>query len=85
MMQGKCPYCGGDMDRSPKHFMLSKKQEVIFEAVVESKGEGVPCKKIMSILYPGKSEITLRTTINALNKKIKPMKLKIKNSYVILV
>lgn len=71
----RCPYCGSAMDRDINSYPLSIKQAKVFKAVLENGQAGISVQDLLRTIFKGRSDITIRTSIHNLNKKIAPMRL----------
>jgi hypothetical protein len=72
-MSVKCPYCGGPMQNLEADYNLTTRQKAIFNEVMKSSRNGVSQEQLMSKFFKRKSDISLRTAVHNINKKIAPI------------
>lgn len=71
----RCPYCRTPLDskKIPDFAKLSPRRRRILKAVIKAGIDGLPYTILKERFLDGKSDITVRTTINAINRQIRPM------------
>ena len=68
----KCPYCGNGIEKKIEHIALSFKRKAVLEYVMKGGAAGIPIERLKNRFFPDQSDITLRTTMYAINQKIVP-------------
>lgn len=72
----KCPYCGTFMEKKAQFVPLSAKRKEVFDYVMGGGREGVKFSDLQKKLFPKTtSDVTIRTVIHYLNKKIHPSRI----------
>ncbi len=75
-MKMHCPYCAREMEDSIRFEPMSKKRKAILDMIIAAGADGVSTHEIKDKIFtPGASSITVRTTILAINKTIKPRRI----------
>lgn len=75
----RCPYCGGAMEKKLEFLPLSAKRRDIVDAIIAAGPAGADLDAITKKFFPhNKNQIVIRTTFHYINKKIRPLEIKIK-------
>lgn len=71
-----CPYCKAEMDDPPIIQKLTFKQYVVYQHILSAGQTGCPISMLMSSFFVDRSNNTLRSCINNINRAIRPMKIR---------
>ena len=76
----KCPYCDGHMEHKVDYIPMSQKKRDVLNFILVGGPRGVKVSEIKKNFFkPTNSDISVRTLINGLNSKIKPLRVYTRN------
>lgn len=74
-----CPYCKHEMGEATDSFGLTRKQRMVFEAVLATGPLGIEREDLRLRFFTGLSPTTMRTRVYQINRIIKPLRIKSKD------
>lgn len=78
-----CPYCRKPLANKLEYVALSNRHRSMVDAIMASGPVGIPKERFVELFFKGSiSPITVRTTLNRLNGKIKPLRIATRNGIV---
>ena len=72
----RCPYCMSPMENKPMNQRMTHRHFLIFKSVLDAGAAGCRTEDLINDCLPGRAPTTLRTCVYAINRIIKPLRIR---------